>query len=197
MYTENLPKANSNITWNKLPPGLTILENFISEDEELDLLKLCNFETNLNQMKNRQVRHYGYEFRYDINNVDKDMPLKESIPNQCNFLWDRLGETCNLYFHPDQLTVNYYNPGQGIPHHVDTHSAFEDPIMSLSLQSSVVMEFKKYDEHICILLPRRSLAIISGESRYNWTHGITPRKFDVIHSNKCFTALERGMGLFY
>ncbi|KAJ8927629.1 hypothetical protein NQ314_019890 [Rhamnusium bicolor] len=41
-------------------------------------------------------------------------------------------------------------------------------------------------------LPRRSLAVISGESRYDWTHGITPRKFDVICSENCYTSLERG-----
>lgn len=26
-------------------------------------------------LKHRRVRHYGYEFRYDNNNVDKDKPL--------------------------------------------------------------------------------------------------------------------------
>lgn len=26
-------------------------------------------------MKHRRVKHYGFEFRYDNNNVDKDKPL--------------------------------------------------------------------------------------------------------------------------
>lgn len=26
-------------------------------------------------LKHRRVKHYGYEFRYDNNNVDKDKPL--------------------------------------------------------------------------------------------------------------------------
>lgn len=26
-------------------------------------------------LKHRRVKHYGFEFRYDINNVDKDKPL--------------------------------------------------------------------------------------------------------------------------
>ena len=34
---------------------------------------------------------------------------------------------------PDQLTVNEYQLGQGIRRHVDTHSAFEESICSLSL----------------------------------------------------------------
>jgi hypothetical protein len=32
----------------------------------------------------------------------------------------------NLYGNFDQLTINDYTPGDGIPPHVDTHSPFED-----------------------------------------------------------------------
>ncbi len=34
---------------------------------------------------------------------------------------------------PNQLTINEYIPGQGIAPHIDTHSAFEGAIVSLSL----------------------------------------------------------------
>ena len=66
-------------------------------------------------LKHRKVKHYGYEFRYDTNNVDKNCPLNESIPSECNFLLDRLASrNCNiLSTFPDQLTVNQYQPGQG------------------------------------------------------------------------------------
>ena len=42
----------------------------------------------------------------------------------------------------DQLTLNDYMPGQGIPPHVDTHSPFEEVFASLSLRSGVTMHFK-------------------------------------------------------
>ncbi len=42
----------------------------------------------------------------------------------------------------DQLTVNDYMPGQGIPPHVDTHSPFEEIFVSLSLKSGVSMNFR-------------------------------------------------------
>lgn len=78
----------------------------------------------------------------------------------------------------------------GIPPHVDTHSAFTDTIVSLSLASDVVMEFRKphpsndkeYLKHLSVRLPRRSLLVLSGESRYGWKHGITPRKIDIVQS---------------
>ncbi|KAG5882107.1 hypothetical protein JTB14_016870 [Gonioctena quinquepunctata] len=176
LYADQFPSIESNRVWNEKPPGLMLIEDFVSPEEETELLELFKLESSesTGQMKHRQVKHYGYEFRYDINNVNKDKPLEEGIPPEY------------------QLTINHYSPGQGIPHHVDTHSAFEDPILSLSLHSPVVMEFKKGNKHFCVTLPQRSLVIMSGESRFDWTHGITPRKFDIIHSDSGFTALERG-----
>nr|CAD7425400.1 unnamed protein product [Timema monikensis] len=134
-------------------------------------------------LKLRKVKHFGYEFHYDINNVHKDSPLTQNIPEECSILLPRLKErNCNVMsLPPDQLTVNQYQPGQGIPSHVDTHSAFEDPILSLSLGAPVVMEFK-YQEgrNVPVYLPQRSLLVMSGESRYLWSHGISPRKTDIV-----------------
>lgn len=73
---------------------------------------------------------------------------------------------------------------------MDTHSPFADTIISLSLASDIVMEFRKpsienskhYEAHVSVPLPRRSLLIMSEESRYGWKHGITPRKIDVIRN---------------
>lgn len=66
-------------------------------------------------LKHRRVKHYGYEFQYDTNSVNKDCPLTESIPHECNFLMDRLKErnVCVLSSFPNQMTVNNYQPGQG------------------------------------------------------------------------------------
>lgn len=194
-FCEKLPIEHIKPTHTELPPGLQVLNDFITKEEELNLIALCNFEEKeSNHLKFRQVKHYGYEFKYDTNNVEKNNPLSESIPNECDFLWDRLETLKQLVSHfiPDQLTVNYYKPGQGIPSHVDTHSAFEDPLVSVSLCSPIVMEFKHDDgRYSSVLLPQRSLAIISGESRYNWTHGITPRNLDIICVDNQLNVIRR------
>jgi len=79
-------------------------------------------------------------------------------------------DTSAAYFH---YRLNTALPLPGIPPHVDTHSAFEDPILSLSLGSSVLMEFRHQDGRaIPVLLPRRSLLIMSEEARYE--HNVTP-----------------------
>ncbi|XP_071452506.1 tRNA (carboxymethyluridine(34)-5-O)-methyltransferase alkbh8 isoform X2 [Hetaerina americana] len=180
-YCERDEPERISSTW---PNGLILINGFVTEEEENTLLNCINWESNNDQqgrnLKHRRVKHYGYEFRYDNNNVDKDTPLTEDIPEQCAFLTQRLLNKTGFNFKPNQLTVNEYQPGQGIPSHVDTHSAFEDIIVSLSLGSSAVMEFRCNGEHVCISLPRRSLLVMTGESRYRWAHGITPRKMDIV-----------------
>lgn len=64
---------------------------------------------------------------------------------------------------------------------MDTHSAFEDPILSLSLGSSIVMEFRHQDGRARpVLLPQRSLLIMSGEARY-W-YSVTSHPGYFLHS---------------
>lgn len=195
-YFADLPKENALESKTLIPSGLIILKDFITEEEESILLKsIRTDEDEENQtLKHRSVKHFGYEFLFGTNNVDPANPMDRRIPQECDLLWERLkGRNIPMEWEcPDQLTVNEYMPGQGIPPHVDTHSAFLDPIVSLSLQSHVVMEFKKSNLKADVFVPRRSLLLMTGESRYDWTHGITPRHIDVILTdNKTLTTANR------
>ncbi|KAM4796108.1 tRNA (carboxymethyluridine(34)-5-O)-methyltransferase ALKBH8 [Rhinophrynus dorsalis] len=166
------------------PPGLVIVKDFVSPEEEQAMLECIDWETDHSSqksLKHRRVKHYGYEFRYDNNNVDKDQPLPGGLPDFCTAALAKCFQQGLIKHKPDQLTINQYEPGQGIPPHIDTHSAFEDEILSLSLGAEIVMDFKHPNGcSVPVMLPQRSLLIMSGESRYLWTHGITPRKFDVV-----------------
>lgn len=123
LCTSTVPKANQLDLHQLLPPGLIILENFITSDEEETLInliesaKLDGSECNAT-LKHRQVKHFGYEFRYGTNDVDVDKPLlDEPIPNECDFLWHRLHDRKPSMLEetsrPQQLTVNTYEPGHG------------------------------------------------------------------------------------
>lgn len=81
-----------------------------------------------------------------------------------------------------KLSSIFYNFFLGIPSHVDTRGVFDDYILSLSLGSDIIMELRKENIHNSVLLKSKSLLIMSGESRYDWNHGITPRKFDIINT---------------
>ncbi|XP_020797839.1 alkylated DNA repair protein alkB homolog 8 [Drosophila serrata] len=186
-YVMGLPALARKNDWNRaLPSGLLVLPDFVSEEEESTLLQAISEDgrTSEGSLKHRHVKHFGFEFLYGVNNVDPAKPLEQSIPSACDILWPRLESSASKWdwSTPDQLTVNEYEPGHGIPPHVDTHSAFLDPILSLSLQSDVVMDFRRGEELVQVRLPRRSLLIMSGEARYDWTHGIRPKHIDVVPS---------------
>eukprot|EP00934_Nitzschia_sp_Nitz4_P006164 Nitzschia sp. Nitz4//scaffold38_size140716//310//2943//NITZ4_003123-RA/size140716-processed-gene-0.50-mRNA-1//-1//CDS//3329550006//6154//frame0 len=97
--------------------------------------------------------------------------------------------------YPDtnQLTVNQYRPGEGIGSHVDTPSAFGEGLMSISLNSGIVMEFKKVSQSDdepplkkLVYLPARSIVLMTGASRYEWEHHIVTRRTDT-HQGKVLT----------
>lgn len=174
-----------------LPPGLVVIEKVVSPEEERRMLESIDWmgdedaQNAQKTLKHRKVKHFGYEFRYDNNNVDKDKPLPGGLPEICSLFLEKCLKQGYIKHKPDQLTVNQYEPGQGIPPHIDTHSAFEDEIISLSLGAEIVMDFKHPDGHtVAVMLPRCSLLVMSGESRYLWTHGITPRKYDIIQASE-------------
>lgn len=169
-----------------LPEGLIVMEEFITTELESELVeflkKECPSETESinSNLKHRKVWHYGYEFRYKYSDIDQQNPLPEKIPLLLEKIIAKLMETGKFQFKPDQITINKYNPGQGIPSHIDNTKAFEDSLASLSLLSQTIMDFKKDKEHIEVLLKPRSLIIFTGEARYHWTHGICPRKVDLV-----------------
>jgi alkylated DNA repair protein alkB family protein 8 len=72
------------------------------------------------------------------------LDLSEPLPMP-QFIRPCLESVCSTGYFPDgidQVTVNEYLPGHGIAPHVDTHSAFQDAIASLSLGGSTVMDLK-------------------------------------------------------
>lgn len=108
--------------------------------------------------------------------------------------------------------VNEYPSGVGLSPHIDTHSAFEGSIFSLSLAGPCIMEFRRYSEGVsvsepdsgtdskvenpdsssnfvrrAIYLPTRSLLLLSGEARYAWHHYIPHHKvYPTIHNCQLF-----------
>ncbi|GMF32657.1 unnamed protein product [Phytophthora fragariaefolia] len=167
-------------------PGLRFEAEFITKEQEAACIAFFERENGAhwaNTIRARQVQHFGYEFNYDTRRCDPEQPMKEPIPEVLRPIIEKIAQ-CGMMDGeaPDQITVNEYLPGQGIAFHLDTHSAFTTTIASLSICSEVVMDFRHPDgvRNEGVLLPARSLAVMSGACRYKWEHAIVPRTFDVI-----------------
>eukprot|EP00889_Picochlorum_renovo_P004675 jgi/Picre1/31705/NNA_007056.t1 len=133
-------------------PGLIVVHDFITVEEEQELLDLIDGGV-WDRLARRRVQHYGAKFSYATRTVDTSSNVPR-IPEQMSWV--------------------------GLSPHVDTHSAFGDAIASLSLSEGVSMVFRRDGEQRAVYLPRRSLLVMGGESRWAWEHYIPHRKSDVL-----------------
>jgi len=159
--------------------GLAYVAGFISREEETTLLQAISDAVWLADLK-RRVQHYGYKYDYKRRSLDHSMYIG-SIPNWASLIAERIVHQGLMSQMPDQVIVNEYLPGQGISDHVDCEPCFDDTIVSLSLGSSCIMEFKKLTDRSVkklVYLEPRSLVVLKGDSRYGWTHGIPARDKD-------------------
>ncbi|KAK9144098.1 hypothetical protein Sjap_004001 [Stephania japonica] len=168
-------------------PGLYLIRDFVTDDEEKELLAAVDSRP-WNGLSKRRVQHYGYEFLYEIRNVDTKRHLGE-LPSFVSPILERISSFSSgaeaVHGIVDQLTVNEYPSGVGLAPHIDTHSAFEGSIFSLSLAGPCIMEFRRYSQGAqfpsfatdkqgkssdnclkkALFLPPRSMLVLSGEAR--------------------------------
>lgn len=180
-----------------IPDGLVLIPDFVTKQEEKRLLQ-CIDSDGVQWMDNfsRRVKHYGFEFDYDSLSIAFDKPL-DNIPDSLLSVlphrnpqkikdiasskmdWDDVLRYCSVI---DQCTVNEYHKGQGIRPHIEATQCFGEYVVSLSLLSPIIMDFRHKTSNLkkSMVLPPRSLLIIGGDARYQWSHGISHRKYDVI-----------------
>lgn len=194
-------------------PGLYLVHDFVSTKEEEALLASID-ERPWKTLAKRRVQHYGYEFCYETRNVNTRQHLGE-LPSFVSpiiekiLLFPDLDNAASIVL--DQLTVNEYPPGVGLSPHIDTHSAFEGFIFSLSLAGPCIMEFRRYTDSAwltkdmamqtpengsnflrrAIYLPPRSMLLLSGEARYAWHHYIPHHKIDLVKDSVIRRASRR------
>lgn len=167
--------------------GLTYIPNWISSDESDQLLSII--DQNLWELDlKRRVQQYGY--KYDYRSSGSFIKSKDNyigiLPEWLQSIAERLYNEKVFTGIPDQVIINEYLAGQGIANHTDCIPCFGNVITSLSLGSSVIMNFinEKDKDDQRIHLEPNSLLILSGKARYDYTHGIKARKSDIINGKK-------------
>ena len=176
--------------------GLKLIPDFISEEEEKELLKKI-YEKKFENLSMRRVQNYGFRFIFGPNLVKTDKPITP-IPEEYKSSISKLynneqissilpkNENKNETF--DQLTITEYKPGEGALNFIESHKTFEEAILIVSLRSDTVMSFQNNisGDIIEVLIPRFSLLLLSGEIRYMYSQGIPGRKIDKLANGTNF-----------
>ncbi|KAJ1957290.1 hypothetical protein EC988_000904 [Linderina pennispora] len=176
--------------------GLHYFGDFITEQEEKDIMEHIRIDEEAEiarnngsdkwtQVQERYVKHYGHSFDYHIKHVGSDsLTASTELPPWMQPFIDRIRTKLPGYpGTPNQLTIQRYPPGSGIAFHTDSHTAFTDMIVILSMGSPVQMDFRKpasHDSLVTIDLEPRSLVVMTGEARYGWEHAIRIRRSDLV-----------------
>jgi len=135
----------------------------------------------------RRTQQFGYEYNYtSVDNKENRLKYIGVIPQWLKTLTQRLYDEKILPWIADQIIINEYEPGQGISPHVDHITSFEGVVASISLLSGVIMNFTSLEskEQVPVYLERRSIVVLSGDSRYIWTHGIDKRTYDMFKGTR-------------
>ncbi|KAI6755446.1 hypothetical protein HG531_004552 [Fusarium graminearum] len=157
------------------PSGIFMQQDFVTPEHEQKLVHIFENELEWPTRPGRLSLHYGYTFSYKTFGIDEETPFKPFPDWLVPLLPTTEGRP------PDQVCLQQYAAGTGIPPHVDTHGPF-DQLYSLSLGSALMMQFanKEKGEKIEVDLLPRSMMQMSGDSRLHWTHGIKSRKTDTL-----------------
>ena len=163
------------------PDGLLYREEFLTPDEERDLLghiEALDFRavTMRGQTARRTVRMFGLDYDYEQGDLVATDPLPEPLEwlrERCAALIER--EPADLV----QILVSRYPEGAGIGWHRDA-PMFGSKIAGVSLLSPTRMRFQRTVEGTrrvaAVELAPRSAYVLSGEARWSWQQSIPATK---------------------
>lgn len=158
-------------------PGLIYISDFLTETQEAELVAVID-NGEWSRVLRRRVQHYGWRYDYKSRGIDASMRLGP-LPEWAMALAKRLKAEGLLPHLADQVIVNEYIGSQGIGKHIDCVPCFDDGVAMISLLESWEMIFREARKggsaRVPKLLERRSVAIMTGDVRYHWSHEIPAR----------------------
>lgn len=170
---------NSPVDYIKID-GVFVVENFISQQEEEDLIKAIDTSKRwAPSQEGRAKQDYGPRISF----LKKKVSVGDfnGFPSFANSIFNRMqADHANQFreFIPVEFCILEYTPDRGsyIRPHYDDKWIWGDRLVTVNLLSKTYLrltkEFNIPPYEIVIQMPARSLIVISGEARYDWYHSI-------------------------
>lgn len=158
----------------RLPRGFLLGVEFLSLEEEegyLDLFAKVAFETV--SMRGREVRRQLLAYGVGFGTNFQSTTLAAPIPPELQELrrrateWAAASETGFT-----QALIQRYPPGATIGWHRDAE-LFGSPIIGISFGGPARMRFRKQATDLAVMIPGRSIYVLSDDCRWKWLHAIS------------------------
>ena len=154
-------------------PGLEYVPGYLPGAEQ-DALLATVAELDWQDAGGRRIQFYGHWYHHAKGGVYR----VGDLPAWAASLAERLTRDRLMPYVADQLIVTEYEPGEGIPPHIDA-PVFADVIVGVALGSTCVMEFLRQGHaREEVLLEPGSAVVFSGDARHEWQHAIPARTSD-------------------
>jgi alkylated DNA repair dioxygenase AlkB len=165
------------------PPGFQYFPDFISADEETDLIReIGSIELHTFVFQGfearRKVASFGYDYSFDKRAIKKGQAIPSSFIPVIKKVSEHTGIGEEKFA---ELLITEYPAGSVINWHRDAPPF--DIIAGISLLSDCTFKFRPHEKIkqtrgsiISSILNRRSLYIIRDEARTSWQHSTAPVK---------------------
>ncbi|KAM6907268.1 alpha-ketoglutarate-dependent dioxygenase alkB homolog 4 [Xenentodon cancila] len=180
-------------------PGVFLWENFVSEEEEEELIVLMDRDVWNQSQSGRRKQDFGPKVNFKKKKVrvgdfsglppvsQKLLVRMQQEPSLSGF---QPVEQCNLDYHPQR--------GSAIDPHLDdswlwgerlvTINLLSDTTLTMSLEEGLPEAGLSEEVRVAVHLPRRCLVVLRGEARHRWKHAI--HREDIHERRVCSTFRE-------
>ena len=163
-------------------PGLFFTPEVLTEAQETALLDNLKHEPGKPVIQIHPACEFGWPFRPR----GPPLTLDDSygiMPTWLEDAWSACVATgmppCVPRHLPDHVLANTYPVGDGCGRHIDDQSYWTDFVVGLSLGSGATIEFQRgVSPPLSVYLPQRSMYVLTGAARWEYTHAVTAAAFD-------------------
>ncbi|KAK2881920.1 alpha-ketoglutarate-dependent dioxygenase alkB homolog 4 [Channa argus] len=180
-------------------PGVLLWDNFISEEEEKELISTMDQDVWNQSQSGRRKQDFGPKVNFKkrkvcIGSFSGLPPLSQKLvlrmqqePSLAGF---QPVEQCNLDYHPQR--------GSAIDPHLDDSWLWGERLVTINMLSNTTLTMSlenglselglAEEVQVAVHLPRRALVMLDGEARHRWKHAI--HREDVHERRVCSTYRE-------
>lgn len=155
------------------PAGCVVYPDVLTSEQQQTIISWLDTQS-WNTTLKRRTQQYGYLYNYaakgsNSNIIAPTTPLSGPLVEISRYLASTGLLNGKV---PEQCIINEYTRKQGIAKHIDS-PVFGPTIISISLGDPTIMTFSRENYKIPVVCNPGSLLVMTGESRYQWTHEIS------------------------